>query len=238
MLLHSFPQAVDELRDKLVGCSAWVDAATEDFVVKVLQHPPDLLVAFKPASKCALSRPRLLSKIGERDIHGVELIVHLAPHPRLALFSAHRRKLACLDSLLVERDHLLPRALDPRLLQCRDANDLGAPETCPWLQKLERGRVLELRYLRRVLELACTSDRWLSFIVAVCVCIEHTIGLGDNDQVGQLHDTALDALQLIAACRRHQQHKHIHHIGDHRLGLPHAHRLHQHNVVSGGCFFE
>ena len=60
--------------------------------------------------------------------------------------------------------------------------------------------------------------------------LQLAIGLVHQDQVGHLHDPALDALQLVPARRGQQQHEQIAEIRHHGFGLAHAHRLDQHHV--------
>ena len=60
-----------------------------------------------------------------------------------------------------------------------------------------------------------------------------TVGLVDDDDVGQLHDPPLDALQLVAAARRRQQEEAVDHVGDRGLGLADPHRLDEHHVETG-----
>ena len=60
------------------------------------------------------------------------------------------------------------------------------------------------------------------------------VGLGDDHQVGHLHDTALDALQLVAGARDLQQHEEVDHRVDGRFGLPDADRLDEDDVETGG----
>ncbi len=51
------------------------------------------------------------------------------------------------------------------------------------------------------------------------------IGLVDRDHIGQLHNTFLDALQLVARRGREKQEKQVGHLGDRRLRLADADRL-------------
>ena len=60
------------------------------------------------------------------------------------------------------------------------------------------------------------------------------VGLGDDHDVGHLHDAALDALQLVAGTRNLQQHEHVDHRVHGRLGLPDAHRLDEYHVEARG----
>jgi hypothetical protein len=50
-------------------------------------------------------------------------------------------------------------------------------------------------------------------------------------EVGDLHDAALDPLQLVAAARGDQQAEDVGHLGNHGLGLADADGLDQHHVV-------
>ena len=60
------------------------------------------------------------------------------------------------------------------------------------------------------------------------------VGLGDDHQVGHLHNAALDALQLVACTGNLQQHEEV----DHRMygcfRLSDADRLDEYHVESGG----
>ncbi len=60
------------------------------------------------------------------------------------------------------------------------------------------------------------------------------IGLVDGDDIGKLQQAALDALQLVAGARDGDNDKHVDHIGDCGLRLPHADRLDQDHVVARG----
>jgi hypothetical protein len=62
--------------------------------------------------------------------------------------------------------------------------------------------------------------------------LARTVGLVDGDDVGDLEDPALDALQLVAGTRQRQEQERVDHLGDGDLGLPDAHRLDQHDVVA------
>ncbi len=59
------------------------------------------------------------------------------------------------------------------------------------------------------------------------------VGLVDDDQVGQLHDPPLDALQLVAAAGGHEQGEQVDHVGDRHLGLADADGLDEHDVEPG-----
>ena len=52
-----------------------------------------------------------------------------------------------------------------------------------------------------------------------------TIGLGDSNHIGHLHDAALDALQLIAGPSQHEKEEKIDHALHGGLALAHTHRL-------------
>ena len=56
------------------------------------------------------------------------------------------------------------------------------------------------------------------------------IGFGDDQEIGDLHDAALDALQFIPAAWHEQQKEHVHHIRHSGLGLADTHRFHQDDV--------
>ena len=59
------------------------------------------------------------------------------------------------------------------------------------------------------------------------------VGLGDDHDVGHLHDAAFDALQFVARAGDLQQHEHVHHRVHGRLGLADAHGLDEDHVESG-----
>ena len=59
------------------------------------------------------------------------------------------------------------------------------------------------------------------------------IGLVHQNEVGHLHDAALDALQFVAARRGHQQQEHVTQGGDHGFGLTHTHGFDQDDVKAG-----
>ena len=63
---------------------------------------------------------------------------------------------------------------------------------------------------------------------------EVAVGLGDHDHVGQLHDPPLDALELIAAGRRDQQHEDVDQLGHGHIGLAGPDGLHDHHVEARG----
>ena len=60
------------------------------------------------------------------------------------------------------------------------------------------------------------------------------VGLRDADDVGQLEDAALDALQLIAGAGHLKHEERVRHAVDGDLRLSDADRLDQHDVESGG----
>jgi hypothetical protein len=60
------------------------------------------------------------------------------------------------------------------------------------------------------------------------------ISLVDQDEIGQFHDAALDALQFIARAGKQQQHEHIGHVGHLGFGLSDAHGL-DNDDVEPGC---
>ena len=60
------------------------------------------------------------------------------------------------------------------------------------------------------------------------------VGLVHQDQVGHLHDAALDPLQFVAARRRQQQDEQVRHLCDQGFGLADAHRLDQDHVMARG----
>ena len=55
------------------------------------------------------------------------------------------------------------------------------------------------------------------------------IGLVDGDDVGELEQAALDALQFVAGARDRHHDEHIDHVGDGDLRLADADRLDQHH---------
>ena len=63
---------------------------------------------------------------------------------------------------------------------------------------------------------------------------EVAVGLGDDEQLGQLHHAALHPLEVVAGARPGQEAEQVDHLGDRRLGLADAHGLDQHRVVAGG----
>ena len=63
---------------------------------------------------------------------------------------------------------------------------------------------------------------------------EVAVGLVDDDEIGELHDPALEPLQLVAAGRRDQHEEHVDHGRDRDLGLPDADGLDQHGVEPCG----
>ena len=65
-------------------------------------------------------------------------------------------------------------------------------------------------------------------------CGEVTIGLVDDDHVGELHDPALDALELVTAGRRGHQHEQVDQIRHRHLRLADADGLHDHQIEPGG----
>ena len=63
---------------------------------------------------------------------------------------------------------------------------------------------------------------------------EVAVGLVDDHEVGELHDPALEALQLVAAARRDEHEEEVDHRRDLHLRLPDADRLDEHDVEAGG----
>ena len=63
---------------------------------------------------------------------------------------------------------------------------------------------------------------------------EVAVGLVDHHEVGELHDPALEALQLVAAARRDEHEEEVDHRRDLHLRLADADRLDQHDVEAGG----
>jgi LAO/AO transport system kinase len=64
------------------------------------------------------------------------------------------------------------------------------------------------------------------------------VGLVDRDDVGELEDAALDALQLVAGPGQGEQQEGVDHLGDGDLVLANAHRLDDDHVVAGGLEHE
>ena len=60
------------------------------------------------------------------------------------------------------------------------------------------------------------------------------VGLVDRDDVGDLEDALLDALELVAGAGQGEEEEGVDHAGDGDLGLTHADRLDQHHVVPRG----
>ena len=58
------------------------------------------------------------------------------------------------------------------------------------------------------------------------------IGLVDGDHVGKLDHALLQALQLIAGARQHEQQKKVGHVGDRDFRLADPDRLDQHHVIA------
>ncbi len=56
------------------------------------------------------------------------------------------------------------------------------------------------------------------------------VGLVDRDQIGELEDAALDALQLVAGAGEHEEQEEVDHLGDRGLRLADADGLDQHHV--------
>ena len=59
------------------------------------------------------------------------------------------------------------------------------------------------------------------------------VGLVDDDEVGQLHDPPLDALELVAAGGGGDEHEQVDEVGHRHLGLADADRLDEHDVEAG-----
>ena len=67
---------------------------------------------------------------------------------------------------------------------------------------------------------------------------ERAVGLVHDDEVGELDDPALHALQVVARARREQQQEHVDHARDRDLRLPDADRLDEHDVEARGLAHE
>src|ERR1019366_377165 len=59
------------------------------------------------------------------------------------------------------------------------------------------------------------------------------VGLVDRDEIRDLEDAALDALELVARAREHQDDEDVDHVGPRRLALADAHGLHEHDIEPG-----
>src|SRR5690606_23652385 len=59
-----------------------------------------------------------------------------------------------------------------------------------------------------------------------------TIGFVDDERIGQLHDAALDALQLVAGIRQHQHHEEINHARDFVFTLTNPDGFDQNDIVA------
>ena len=109
----------------------------------------------------------------------------LGAKPALGLALALGRELARrLERAPLPADRL-PDGIDAGALEGRAGQDLGRPARGRRAQQMQRRLIIGLGPARRRQELA--------------------VGLVDQDQVGELDDAALDALQLVAGARREQQ---------------------------------
>ena len=63
---------------------------------------------------------------------------------------------------------------------------------------------------------------------------EIAVGLVDDDEIGELHDPALEPLELVAAAGRHEHEEEVDHRRDLHLRLADADGLDQHDVEAGG----
>ena len=63
---------------------------------------------------------------------------------------------------------------------------------------------------------------------------EIAVGLVDHDEVGELHDPALEPLELVAAAGRDEHEEEVDHRRDLHLRLADADRLDEHDVEAGG----
>ena len=108
--------------------------------------------------------------------------------------------------------HLVPGCVQPVILPRRNGKRLGKPVRIlrPFAHQPQRTGIVRAGSRRRRFQLA--------------------IGFVDQDQIGNLHDAALDPLQLVAARRGEKQDEEIAHLGNHGLGLPDPHGFDQHNI--------
>ena len=60
------------------------------------------------------------------------------------------------------------------------------------------------------------------------------VGLVDDDQLGQLQDAPLDALQGVAGAGHGEDDKAVDHVGDGNLGLTDADRFDDDDIKTGG----
>src|SRR2546429_276156 len=107
-----------------------------------------------------------------------------------------------------------PQVVDAGALQRGDEHDARRPGLGLRAHEPERAAVVGRGGLRRGSQLA--------------------VVLVDDDDVGELDDPALDALQLVARARRDQDGEQVDHAGDCDLGLADTHRLDHHHVEAGG----
>ena len=70
--------------------------------------------------------------------------------------------------------------------------------------------------------------------MVAAACREVAVGLVDHHQVGELHDPALQTLQLVAAAGRDEHEEQVDHRRDLHLRLADTDRLDEHDVEAGG----
>ena len=110
--------------------------------------------------------------------------------------------------------HTFPDLLQPRPGHRRRGVDLGPPPRFGHGEKPQGSLKLGLRQFGLVYVLS--------------------VGLGDDHQVGHLHDAALDALQFVSRTGNLQQHEKVHHRVHGGFRLPDAHRFDEDDVESCG----
>ena len=107
-----------------------------------------------------------------------------------------------------------PDPVDPLTEQRRHPLHAHFPTLGARPQQVQRARVVGRAPLRRRGQVA--------------------VGLVHHDDVGQLDDPALHALQIVARAGREQQHEHVDHARDRDLRLADTDRLDEHDVETRG----
>ena len=139
-------------------------------------------------------------------------------------------------------DHIHARACSAR--RCASAPDSRAAATAPAIASHTSGMPVPV-----TADAVSTDDRPAAGVADVERArvvggratggrFELAVGLVDDEEVGELDDAALHALQLVAAARREQQHEHVDHARDRDLRLADADRLDDHDVARRGLAHE